>query len=36
MADLFLADVRKQTEWLQSLDGPLPKRRPGERESFQH
>ena len=28
MADLFLADMRKQTEWLESLEGPMPKRRP--------
>jgi glutamate decarboxylase len=36
MADLFLADVRKQTTWLDELDGPLPERRPDERESFRH
>jgi glutamate decarboxylase len=36
MADLFLADVRKQTEWLESLEQPLPKRRPEETESFRH
>ena len=36
MADLFLADMRKQTEYLESLDGPLPERRPEERESFRH
>jgi glutamate decarboxylase len=36
MADLFLADMRKQTEWLESLEGPMPKRRAGERESFRH
>ena len=36
MADLFLADMRKQTEWLESLEGPMPKRRPEERESFRH
>jgi glutamate decarboxylase len=33
---MFLADVRTQTEWLESLEGPMPKRRPGERESFRH
>jgi glutamate decarboxylase len=36
MADLFLADVRKQTEALQSLDGPLPKRRAEDSQSFKH
>jgi hypothetical protein len=36
MADLFLADLRKQTDSLQSLDGPLPDRRPEERHSFKH
>jgi len=36
MADLFLADVRKQTEWLEALEQPLPKRRPEETESFRH
>ncbi len=36
MADLFLTDMRKQTEYLESLDGPLPERRPEERESFRH
>jgi glutamate decarboxylase len=36
MADLFLADVRKQTELLESLEGPLPQRRSAERESFRH
>jgi glutamate decarboxylase len=36
MADLFLADMRKQTELLESLDGPLPGRRDEERESFRH
>jgi glutamate decarboxylase len=36
MADLFLADVRKQTEWLDSLAGPLPGRAPEDHQSFAH
>jgi glutamate decarboxylase len=36
MADLFLTDLRKQTGLLESLDGPLPDRRPEERHSFKH
>jgi glutamate decarboxylase len=36
MADLFLANMRKQTEWLESLDGAMPKRRPEENQSFKH
>ena len=36
MADLFLADLRKQTEWLESLEGPMPDRRAEERHSFRH
>lgn len=36
LADLFLADLRKQTESLESLDEPLPDRRPEERQSFHH
>jgi len=36
MADVFLADLRKQTALLESLDGPLPDRRPEERHSFRH
>jgi glutamate decarboxylase len=36
MADLFLADLRKQTNLLESLDGPMPERRPEERRSFRH
>ncbi len=36
MADLFLADVRKQTAWLESLESPMPKRRPEESQSFSH
>jgi hypothetical protein len=36
MADLFLADLRAQTDWLESLDGPLPGRRHEERQAFRH
>ena len=36
MADLFLADLRKQTAWLESLEGQMPKRRPEEHVSFRH
>jgi glutamate decarboxylase len=36
MADLFLADLRKQTAPLEALDGPLPKRRAEESHSFRH
>ncbi len=36
MADLFLNDVRKQTAWLESLESPMPKRRPEEESSFSH
>jgi glutamate decarboxylase len=36
MADLFLADLRAQTDWLESLDGPLPGRRQDERQAFRH
>ena len=36
MADLFLADVRKQTAYLESLESPMPKRRPEEEKSFSH
>jgi glutamate decarboxylase len=36
MADLFLADLRAQTDWLESLDGPLPGRRQEERQAFRH
>jgi glutamate decarboxylase len=36
MADLFLDDLRKQTEALESLEGPLPDRRPEEKQSFSH
>jgi glutamate decarboxylase len=36
MADLFLSDLRKQTEALESLDAPLPSRRPEEQQSFSH
>jgi glutamate decarboxylase len=36
MADLFLADLRKQTESLEALEGPLPERRDEESQSFRH
>ena len=36
MADLFLADLRKQTGWLQSLESPMPARRAEESHSFRH
>ena len=36
MADLFLANMRKQTMWLESLEGAMPKRRPEEGHSFRH
>ena len=36
MADLFLADMRKQTQWLESLEGPMPKRRAEDSQSFRH
>ena len=36
MADLFLADLRKQTAWLESLESPMPARRPEEHQSFKH
>jgi glutamate decarboxylase len=36
MADLFLADVRKQTELLESLEGPLPQLGSAQHESFRH
>jgi glutamate decarboxylase len=36
MADLFLRDVRQQTAWLESLESPMPKRRPEEEQSFSH
>jgi glutamate decarboxylase len=36
MADLFLADLRKQTESLEALEGPLPERRHEESQSFRH
>src|SRR3954470_8399535 len=36
MADLFLADLRKQTEALDALDAPLPDRRPEDHHSFAH
>jgi len=36
MADLFLDDLRKQTESLEGLERPMPQRPPEERESFKH
>src|SRR5947209_1059151 len=36
MADIFLDDLRKQTESLEALDKPMPQRRPEERETFKH
>ena len=36
MADLFLEALRQRTESLESLESPLPQRRPEERESFKH
>jgi glutamate decarboxylase len=36
MADLFLADVRKETQSLEGLDAPLPRRGTEERQAFSH
>jgi len=36
MADAFLADLRKQTASLESLEGPLPKRNAEHAQSFSH
>jgi glutamate decarboxylase len=36
MADLFLATLRKQTDWLEGLAGPLPGRDPKDHQSFAH
>jgi len=36
MADLFLADMRKQTASMEALESPMPKRRPEEHQSFRH
>jgi glutamate decarboxylase len=36
MADLFLDDLRKQTEWLEALATPLPGRNPADHQSFAH
>jgi glutamate decarboxylase len=36
MANAFLADLRKQTASLESLEGPLPKRNADHAESFSH
>jgi glutamate decarboxylase len=36
MADLFLADLRKQTDALEALESPLPQRHPDDVEGFSH
>jgi glutamate decarboxylase len=36
MADLFLAALRKQTDWLEGLAGPLPGRDAKDHQSFAH
>jgi hypothetical protein len=36
MADLFMRDLRAQTESLESLEQPLPERGAEEREAFRH
>jgi glutamate decarboxylase len=36
MADLLLDDLRKQTKFLESLDGPLPGEHPDKRKAFAH
>jgi glutamate decarboxylase len=36
MADLFLADLRKQTVALESLDAPLPQRNAEDSQAFSH
>jgi glutamate decarboxylase len=36
MADLFLDAMRKHTGSLESLESPMPERRPEERETFKH
>jgi glutamate decarboxylase len=36
MADLFLAGLRKQTAWLESLNAPLPQRPPETAAAFKH
>jgi glutamate decarboxylase len=36
MADLFLADLRKETDSLERLDAPLPQRGAEERQAFRH
>jgi glutamate decarboxylase len=36
MADLFLADLRKQTAALEAVESPLPRRNPEEETSFAH
>jgi hypothetical protein len=36
MADLFLADLRKQTDALEALDSPLPAPDPEDIQGFSH
>ena len=36
MADLFLGDLRKQTDALEALESPLPRRHPDDVEGFSH
>ncbi len=36
MADLLLADLRSQTEYLESLTAPLPPRDPAKAGGFAH
>ena len=36
MADLFLGDLRKQTDALEALDSPRPLRAPEDAEAFSH
>ncbi len=36
MADLLLDDLRAQTEFLESLDAPLPSERTEQRQAFAH
>jgi glutamate decarboxylase len=36
MADLFLADLRKETDSLERLEAPLPQRATEERQAFRH
>jgi glutamate decarboxylase len=36
MADLLLEHLQEQTDTLESLEGPLPRRKTGQREAFRH